>query len=303
LKYSVIDDCPTPKPLYPILRKLKKETGCVYQSIYRGTDVEKLLERHGKHDQAWLYTHLPPGTANPPGRSTHELDSDSVPYAGPVGRKLHWWQCGIDVDDAHVDAVIAAAKRHGWTLFRPYGSGVEFHHVNFAHKPSRWKAFFRAVFGSKKKHRKPAPHRPGHLSKYGAEFIAGFEGFRSQPYQDAVGVWTIGYGHTKGVGPDSKRVTKAKALELLEQDAAVAATAIRDLVHVHLSQNQFDALCSFTFNLGTGALAESTLLKLLNKGDYKGAAGQFGRWTHADGQVLAGLVARRAAERALFLKH
>lgn len=153
MRYSVIDGCPCPRPLYPILKKLKKETGCVYQSIYRGSDVEALLNKYGKHSQAYLYEHQGTegiGPANPPGRSTHELRSDGVAYPGPVGRKLKWWQCGIDVDDADVAKLIVAAHRHGWTLFRPYPSGSEYHHLNFARRPSRWKAFFRHVFPKKK---------------------------------------------------------------------------------------------------------------------------------------------------------
>ena len=198
--------------------------------------------------------------------------------------------------------MIAAARKHGWSLFRPYGAGVEYHHVNFAHKPSRWKAFFRAVFKPRKRKKPPAP-RPTKLSKHGAQFIAGFEGFRGTAYWDSYGdVWTIGYGHTHAVH-EGQRVTKAKALKLLEEDAARAATAVRDLVHVRLTQNQFDALVSFVFNLGAGALAESTLLKKLNKGNYKGARHEFGKWNHSGGVVLAGLSRRRKAEAALFAKH
>lgn len=302
IKYSVIDDCPVPKPMYPLLRKLEKETGANFESIYRGTDAEKLLEAHGKHDQAWLFANLPPGVANPPGRSTHELFSDGVPYPGPIGRKLVWWQCGIDINDADVDKVIAAARKHGWTLFRPYGAGVEYHHVNFAHKPSRWKAFFHAVFKPRKR-KKPTGHTPTKLSKHGAEFIASFEGFRSTAYWDKWGdVWTIGFGTTTNVH-EGQRVTKAQALKLLERDAAKAATAVRDLVHVKLNQNQFDALVSFVYNLGAGSLAESTLLRKLNKGNYKGAAREFQKWNHAGGVVLAGLTRRREAEAHLFLKH
>lgn len=311
MKYAILDDCPVPKPLYPILRKLKKETGCTYQSIYRGTDAEALLNAHGKHSQAYLYAHQGTqgiGPANPPGQSTHELRSDGVPYPGPVGRKLHWWQCGIDADDAHVQALIAAAHRHGWKLYRPYGSGSEFHHINFARKPSRWKAFYRAVFKSKRKKRKEHEmrqkamiHSPHALSEKGAEFIANFEGFRAKPYWDSAGgVWTQGFGTTSNIGPNSKPITRKKGLELLQRDSAKAATAIRDLVHVPLTQQQFDALVSFVYNLGPGSLAESTLLKLLNKGDYKGAEGQFHRWNHAGGQVLEGLTRRRAAEARLF---
>ena len=310
MRYSVLDDCPVPRPMYPILRKLKAETGCVYQSVYRGTDVEGLLRKHGKHSQAYLYAHQGTegiGPANPPGRSTHELRSDGVAYLGPIGRKLPWWGEGLDIDDAHVQAVIEAARRHGWKLFRPYGTGSEYHHVNFARKPSRWKALYRAVFKPKPKKRKDRKvthkakhHEPTKLSKDGAEFIAAFEGFRAKPYKDAVGVWTIGFGHTAGVGPNSKRITRETGLELLQTDAATAATAVRDLVEVPLTQKEFDALVSFVFNLGAGALAESTLLKKLNKGDVNGAQNQFHRWNHAGGQVLEGLTRRRAAEARLF---
>lgn len=308
MRYAVIDGCPCPRPLYPILKKLKAETGCTFESIYRGDDVAALLHHYDKHTQAELYAELGPGVANPPDRGTHILIGDGV--VGVLHRKLPWWRCGIDVDDAHVDEVIAAARRHGWTLYRPYGTGVEFHHVNFANKPSRWKLLYQAVFGGRKKAKHPKharPHhkapRPTHLSKHGAQFIASFEGFRADAYWDPWGqVWTIGYGHTAGVRPGEK-VTTTQALKLLEQDAASAATAIRDLVHVRLNQNQFDALVSFVFNLGAGALAESTLLKLLNRGNYRGAARQFHLWDHAGGQVLPGLLRRREAEAHLFLKH
>jgi len=302
MRYAVIDGCPCPRPLYPILRKLKAETGCTYNSIYRGDDVAGILHQFGKHTQRELFEELPPGVANPPDRGTHILLGDGV--VGALHEKLPWWKCGIDINDSQVDAVIAAAAKHGWKLYRPYPTGSEYHHVNFASKPSRWKALYRAVFGSKKPKRKrrptPRPPRPTKLSKKGAEFIARFEGFIAKPYQDAVGVWTIGFGHTSGVGPHSKRITKAQGLALLQADAAVAARAVRDLVDVRLNQKQFDALVSFTFNLGGGALAESTLLKKLNKGDYRGAQAEFGKWVHAGGQVLPGLVTRRAAEARLF---
>lgn len=301
--YAVIDGCPCPKPMYPLLKKLKAETGCTYNSIYRGDDVADILHHFGKHTQAELFAELPPGVANPPDRGTHILRGDGV--VGKLFAKLPWWQCGIDLNDEDVEKVIAAARRHGWTLYRPYPSGTEYHHVCFAQKPSRWRAFFRNVFDKAKpkpKQHKPKPARPTKLSKAGAEFIAGFEGFLANAYWDPWGdVWTIGYGHTSGV-KQGQHVTKRQALELLQKDAAVAATAVRDLVHVNLNQNQFDALVSFAFNLGGGALAESTLLKKLNRRDYKGAQLEFGKWTHAGGVVLAGLVRRRHAEAALFGK-
>jgi len=142
MRFKLIDCCPVPAPLYPILLRLKKDTGAVYQSIYRGTDAEALLRKCGKHDQAWLYAHLPAGEANPPGRSTHELRSDGKPYPGPIGRKLKWWQVGIDVDNGHIAAMISdAARRYGWQLWRPYGAGVEYHHLNFRRRPARWRLF------------------------------------------------------------------------------------------------------------------------------------------------------------------
>jgi len=311
MRYAVLDGCPVPRPLYPILKKLKKETGCTYNSLYRGDDVAGILHRYGKHTQRELYETLPPGMANPPDRGTHILRGDGV--VGKLFAKLKFWQCGIDLDDAYVDDVIAAAAEHGWELYRPYSSGSEYHHLNFASKPRRWKAFFHHVFGPKKKphavhkprRRKPKAKAPVHvhpsaLSNQGAKFIAGFEGFRADAYWDQWGsVWTIGFGHTGGVRPGEK-VTKEQALKVLREDAATAGQAVKDLVDVELSQKQFDALVSFCFNLGGGALAESTLLKKLNRGDYKGAQHQFGRWVHAGGQVLPGLVKRRAAEARLF---
>ena len=139
----------------------------------------------------------------------------------------------------------------------------------------------------------------GSLSAQGLDLIKDFEGLRLAAYQDSAGVWTIGYGHTGGVQPGD-RITQAEAEKLLEQDTAWAQQAVRDLVNVPLTQGQFDALTSFTFNLGAGALESSTLLKKLNAGDYAGAQAEFGKWVHAGGEVLPGLVRRRAAEAELF---
>lgn len=136
MSYVVVTGCPAPERLEPLLREIASEIGCSYNSIYRGTDARRLLEANGKHDQAWLYAHLPPGVANPPGRSTHELRSDGQAYAGPVGRRLRWWQCGIDLDDRHVAAFIRAASKRGWSAHVTYpGSAVEAHHVNLTRAP------------------------------------------------------------------------------------------------------------------------------------------------------------------------
>lgn len=137
-------------------------------------------------------------------------------------------------------------------------------------------------------------------SDAGIALIEEFEGFEALAYQDSVGVWTIGWGHTAGVTAGD-RVTEEMATDMLQSDLAWAEAAVSNSVKVPLNQDQFDALVSFTFNLGAAALANSTLLRLLNSGDYAGAAGQFGRWVYAGSTVLPGLVSRREAERALFV--
>jgi len=140
------------------------------------------------------------------------------------------------------------------------------------------------------------------LSKRGARFIARFEGFSSVPYRDGGGIWTIGFGHTSGVGPGSRPITRAKGLRLLRRDAGDAAKAVRSLVRVKLSQNQFDALVSFVFNVGAANFATSTLLRLLNEGHYSQVPIQLDRWIRdAQGRVEQGLVSRRRAEGRLFI--
>jgi len=127
-----------------------------------------------------------------------------------------------------------------------------------------------------------------------------FEGLSLSAYQDQVGVWTIGYGHTgSDVTPDLT-ITQAQAEQLLQQDVASACDCVNNNVAVQLSQDQFDALVDFVFNLGAGAFKGSTLLRELNAGNFAGAAAQFEVWSHADGVVVAGLLRRRQAERALF---
>ncbi|WP_198080339.1 lysozyme [Acinetobacter calcoaceticus] len=143
-------------------------------------------------------------------------------------------------------------------------------------------------------------------SNSGLNLIKDFEGKRLAAYDDGGGVWTIGYGTIKY--PNGVRVkkgdtcTEKQAEDYLRNDLAKFETAINKLVKVPLTQNQFDALASFTYNLGETNLANSTLLKKLNKGDYQGAADQFSLWNKAKGKILDGLTRRRATERALFLK-
>jgi lysozyme len=148
--------------------------------------------------------------------------------------------------------------------------------------------------------------RPHGLSSAGAGFIAEFEGEVDHAYDDAAGHCTIAIGHLLSMstcaasGHAGETVTHAKALDLLESDAAVAARAVKEDVKVPLNQAQTDALISFTFNEGTGSLAGSTLLKLLNAGNYGSVPGELMRWTYANGVQLPGLVARRHAEGQLF---
>ncbi|HEJ5874602.1 lysozyme [Pseudomonas aeruginosa] len=138
-------------------------------------------------------------------------------------------------------------------------------------------------------------------SQRGIDLIKSFEGLRLSAYQDSVGVWTIGYGTTRGV-TSYMTITVEQAERMLANDIQRFEPELDKLVKVPLNQNQWDALMSFVYNLGSANLASSTLLKLLNKGDYRGAADQFPRWVNAGGKRLEGLVKRRAAERALFLE-
>ena len=136
-------------------------------------------------------------------------------------------------------------------------------------------------------------------SQKGINLIKRFEGLRTAAYKCPAGVWTIGYGHTQTAKPGMV-ITPLEAEELLKKDLFVYEQAVRQYVKVPLSQNQFDALVSFTFNVGMGAFKSSTLLRLLNQGDSYQAGFQFMRWTMANGKRLPGLVRRREAEQVLF---
>lgn len=137
------------------------------------------------------------------------------------------------------------------------------------------------------------------LSQNGIELLKAHEGYSSKAYLCPAGVWTIGYGHT-GQVKDGDRCTREQAEEWLRQDVHVAEEDVNSLVRAKLSQNQFDALVSFVYNVGHGSFASSTLLRLLNEGRYDLAAAQFPRWVYAGGKQLNGLVARRTDERELF---
>lgn len=140
-------------------------------------------------------------------------------------------------------------------------------------------------------------------SDKGIALIKEFEGCRLTAYPDpGTGgePWTIGYGHTGGIKKGDV-ITQAQADEYLRADLVKFEGGVTKLVTTSLTQGEFDALVSFSYNNGLGNLKTSTLLRKLNAGDKPGAANEFPRWCHAAGKEMPGLVRRRAAERALFL--
>ncbi len=140
-------------------------------------------------------------------------------------------------------------------------------------------------------------------SEAGLAFVAQEEGTVLHVYKDPVGIPTIGVGHVVRPGESFPNgITKQQALEILAKDIGIAEHAVNTGVKVPISQNQFDAMVSFTFNCGGGAFKSSGLLARLNEGKYEAAADEFLKWVRASGQVLPGLVARRKRERAMFMK-
>ena len=153
---------------------------------------------------------------------------------------------------------------------------------------------------------------PVATSNIGKSVIKGFETYatrlsdgRAKAYKDAVGILTIGWGHTGSEVHPDLIVTEEEAEELLTRDLAKTEQAIVDLVKTPINQNQFDALSSFVFNLGKGALANSTLLKQLNAGNIDAVTSEFGKWIYAgkgsQRKALDGLKRRRASEAALWI--
>ena len=140
----------------------------------------------------------------------------------------------------------------------------------------------------------------------GLSLIKSFEGFESAAYLEPVNIPTNGYGATyyqdgTPVRMGDPPISESQALDLLAFQVRRYADAVARYVQVPLAQEEFDALTSFTFNLGPEALRRSTLLRKLNAGDYIGAADEFPKWNMAGGRVYPGLTRRRMAERALFL--
>ena len=133
----------------------------------------------------------------------------------------------------------------------------------------------------------------------GISLIQKFEGCELEAYKCPADVWTIGYGHTKGV-VDGMKITKEEAEQMLIDELHEYENYINKYVTVALSQHQFDALVSWVYNLGPANLKASTMLKVLNEGQYEEVPSQMKRWNKAGGKTLDGLIRRRQAEAYLF---
>ena len=137
------------------------------------------------------------------------------------------------------------------------------------------------------------------ISENGLELIKKFEGCETTAYQDSVGVWTIGFGHTKGV-EEGQTCSIEDAESMLADEMDEYEGYINNMVKVELQQHEFDALVALVYNLGPTNLGESTMLKVLNGGQFDRVPDEMNRWTRAGGKILEGLVRRRQAESLMF---
>lgn len=144
------------------------------------------------------------------------------------------------------------------------------------------------------------------ISHSGLSFLKDQEGFKDTAYRDSGGVWTVGYGTIQVDGKavvQGMKCTEPQAALWMQGHLALVQTSINQLIRTQLTQNQFDALCSFVYNEGETAFAKSTMLRLINTNDFIGAGKQFDRWVFVGPNIVAGLVARRRRERDLFEGH
>lgn len=143
------------------------------------------------------------------------------------------------------------------------------------------------------------------LNEAGLALIKEFEGYRGAAYRDAIGVWTIGYGHTSSAGAPrvfaGQKISSVEASDILARDVAVFSAAVRQAVKVPLNANQFSALVSFTYNVGPGNFLKSSVLRVINAGDFDQVPTRLNLWVKAGGRTLKGLVRRRKAEGVLFM--
>lgn len=139
-----------------------------------------------------------------------------------------------------------------------------------------------------------------HITTQGLELIKKYEGFKAIPYRCPAGLLTVGYGHLIKANEHFDRLTTSEAELLLKGDVQTAERAVLRLIHTPLSDGQFDALVSFTFNLGAGALQRSTLRRKVNRQEHEEVPKELMRWVWAGGRKLNGLALRRAAEGKLY---
>jgi len=137
------------------------------------------------------------------------------------------------------------------------------------------------------------------ISEDGLELIKKFEGCETSAYQDSVGVWTIGFGHTKDV-EEGQTCSIEDAESMLADEMDEYEGYINNMVKVDLQQHEFDSLVAWVYNLGPTNLNESTMLKVLNGGQFDRVPDEMNRWTRAGGEILEGLVRRRQAESLMF---
>lgn len=136
-------------------------------------------------------------------------------------------------------------------------------------------------------------------SSDGLHLTEEFEQCRLESYQDQRGIWTIGWGHTAGVGPGMK-ITQAMADALLQHDIANAVMVVNYVLSVPVTQSEFDAMVDLCFNIGNSAFAHSTMVKLINAREIESAAKEFERWDFVAGKKCAGLLRRRLIEEKEF---
>ncbi len=136
-------------------------------------------------------------------------------------------------------------------------------------------------------------------SRLAVELIISSESFRSKAYQDTGGVWTIGFGRTTGVKQGDTTTVEVEFTYLMDHMETIESELHR-LIITGITQNEFDALVCFVYNIGAGAFANSTMLQKINSANYGEASKEFDRWVYDNGKKLNGLIARRNKEEALF---
>lgn len=140
-----------------------------------------------------------------------------------------------------------------------------------------------------------------HINEEGLALIGRWEGLRLEAYRDLGQVWTIGFGHT-ATAREGMVITEAEAERLLRQDLAIFEAAVNNAVKVPLTDNQFAALVSWTYNVGEAAMRRSTLIKRLNNGEFNAVPGELAKWNRVNGKAIPGLANRRAAEGGLWAR-